>query len=91
MVGPGGEDKIIDVLIEEKVTFVVSAVGVPQKHNVEKLHAAGIICMNMVGSPRHVPKALEAGMDIICCQGTEGGGHTGTIGTVSLVPQCVDL
>jgi hypothetical protein len=30
----------------------------------------------MVGHPKHVSKALEAGVDIICAQGGEGGGHT---------------
>ena len=44
-----------------------------------------------VGSPRNCEKALEAGVDLICAQGTEGGGHTGEIGTSVLVPQCVDL
>lgn len=31
----------------------------------------------MIGHPKHVAKALEAGVDIICAQGGEGGGHTG--------------
>ena len=42
--------------------------GIPPKWAVEKLHAAGILVMNMVGSPKHVPKALEAGVDLICAQ-----------------------
>jgi len=32
---------------------------------------------DMIGHPKHVQKALEAGVDIICAQGGEGGGHTG--------------
>jgi len=47
--------------------------------------------MNMVGSPKHVPKALAAGVDLICAQGGEGGGHTGDIATSILIPACVDL
>jgi hypothetical protein len=35
--------------------------------------------MNMIGDPRHCLKALEVGCDVICAQGTEGGGHTGLI------------
>ena len=31
----------------------------------------------MIGHPKHVAKALEAGVDIICAQGGEAGGHTG--------------
>ena len=47
--------------------------------------------MNMVGHPRHAEKAFEAGVDIVCAQGGEGGGHTGDIPTSVLVPACVDV
>mmetsp|Transcript_90952 Transcript_90952/g.283379 ORF Transcript_90952/g.283379 Transcript_90952/m.283379 type:complete len:345 (+) Transcript_90952:76-1110(+) len=83
--------QMADLMIEEGVKLFVTAVGVPPKWLVDKLHAAGIICMNMVGAPHHVPKALEAGADIICAQGTEAGGHTGEVATLPLIPQCADL
>lgn len=35
--------------------------------------------MNMIGAVKHVEKALESGVDIICAQGGEGGGHTGEV------------
>ena len=63
----------VDVMIEEKVPLFVCAVGIPPLWVVEKLHAAGIVVMNMAGAPRHVTKALEVGVDIICASGTEGG------------------
>lgn len=47
--------------------------------------------MNMVGHPRHAEKALAAGVDLVCAQGGEGGGHTGDIGANLLVPACVDV
>lgn len=47
--------------------------------------------MNIVGAPKHVSKALKVGVDLICCQGSEGGGHTGSIATSVLLPRCVDL
>lgn len=87
----GNFAELVDVIIEEKVKLFTCAVGVPPKWAVDKLHAAGVVCMNMVGEPQHVPKALAAGMDIICAQGTEAGGHTSDIATMPLVPQCVDL
>merc|ERR1712232_883213 len=46
--------------------------------------------MNMIGAVKHVDKALEAGVDIICAQGGEGGGHTGDIATSILLPKVVD-
>lgn len=83
--------QLIDIIIESGARLFVSAVGVPPKWCVDKLHEAGIPVMNMVGAPKHVPKALAAGVDIICAQGGEGGGHTGEVATSILIPACVDL
>ncbi|KXS22191.1 NPD-domain-containing protein [Gonapodya prolifera JEL478] len=82
---------LIDIMIVEKCRLFVSAVGVPPKWAVEKLHKAGIPVMNMVGAPKHVAKALSVGVDIICAQGGEGGGHTGDIATSVLIPKIVDI
>ena len=35
-------------------------------------------------------KALEVGVDLICAQAGEGGGHTGDIPASILIPACVD-
>lgn len=43
----------------------------------------------MVGHPKHVARALEAGVDLICAQGGEGGGHTGDVPSSILIPACV--
>ncbi|KAJ1560068.1 hypothetical protein HK405_008349 [Cladochytrium tenue] len=83
--------QLIDIIIQEKAKLFVSAVGVPPRWAVEKLHAAGIPVMNMIGAPKHVAKALEAGVDIICAQGGEAGGHTGDVPTSVLIPKVVDL
>ena len=83
--------ELIDVIIEEKTKLFVSAVGVPPRDVVERLHEGGVVVMNMVGHPKHATKAFEAGVDIVCGQGGEGGGHTGEIGTHLLVGACVDV
>ena len=44
----------------------------------------------MVGHPKHVARALDAGVDLICAQGGEGGGHTGDVPSSILIPACVD-
>eukprot|EP01061_Rhynchopus_euleeides_P048033 TRINITY_DN99_c1_g1_i3.p1 TRINITY_DN99_c1_g1~~TRINITY_DN99_c1_g1_i3.p1 ORF type:complete len:383 (+),score=167.71 TRINITY_DN99_c1_g1_i3:151-1149(+) len=82
--------ELIDIIIQEKARLFIAAVGIPPKWAVEKLHKAGILCMNMVGHPKHIKKAMEVGIDIVCCQGYEGGGHTGEVGTVTLIPMCLD-
>merc|ERR1712217_316128 len=68
----------------------MGAVGVPPKWAVDKFHSAGIPVMSMIGHVKHVEKALAAGVDIICAQGGEGGGHTGDIPTSILLPKVVD-
>ncbi|KAK9381363.1 2-nitropropane dioxygenase [Kockiozyma suomiensis] len=78
--------ELIKVVIEEGTGLFVSAVGVPPKEAVDQLHKAGIPVMNMIGAPKHVKRALAAGVDIICAQGGEGGGHTGSIPTSILIP-----
>merc|ERR1712007_299747 len=83
--------ELIDIIIEEKAALFICAVGVPPKWAVEKLHAAKIPVMNMIGAVKHAAKALEAGVDIICAQGGEGGGHTGDTPTSILIPKVVDL
>lgn len=44
----------------------------------------------MIGHPKHVAKVIEAGVDIVCAQGGEGGGHTGSIPFSVLIPAVVD-
>ncbi|KAI6164548.1 2-nitropropane dioxygenase [Pisolithus thermaeus] len=80
----GQLNELLDVIIEEKTSLFVCAVGVPPQY------AAGIPIMNMVGHPKHVEKALAAGVDLICAQAGEGGGHTGDIPASILIPACVD-
>ncbi|KDQ60627.1 hypothetical protein JAAARDRAFT_151171 [Jaapia argillacea MUCL 33604] len=83
--------ELVDVIIKSKAALFVCAVGVPPKEMVDKLHAAGIPVMNMIGHPKHVKKALAQGVDIICAQGGEGGGHTGDTPFSILIPAVVDL
>lgn len=87
----GKLDQLIDIIVASRPTVFVSAVGVPPRHVVERLHKAGIAYMNMVGHPKHVQKCLDLGADLICAQGGEGGGHTGTVPTTVLIPAVVEL
>ncbi|KIK98824.1 hypothetical protein PAXRUDRAFT_30901 [Paxillus rubicundulus Ve08.2h10] len=87
----GQLDELLDIIIKSKAALFVSAVGVPPKAAVDKLHATGIPVVNMIGHPKHVSKALAQGVDIICAQGGEGGGHTGDTPFSILIPAVVDL
>ncbi|KAJ3508669.1 hypothetical protein NLJ89_g5625 [Agrocybe chaxingu] len=91
--------ELIDVIIQGGAKLFVCAVGVPPKWAVDKLHAAGIPLLapgldrNFVMNPlsKHVSKALAQGVDIICAQGGEGGGHTGDTPFSILIPAVADL
>jgi len=87
----GKLNDLVDIVIESGAKLFVSAVGVPPKAVVDKLHKAGVLYMNMIGHPKHVKKCLELGVDIICAQGGEGGGHTGDVPTTVLIPTVVQL
>jgi len=82
----GKLDELMTIIIDAGARLFVSAVGVPPKPVVERLHKAGVLYMNMIGHPKHVQKCLDVGVDIICAQGGEGGGHTGDIPTTVLIP-----
>lgn len=87
---PGIFDAQIDVMMQEGVPIFLSALGVPVEL-MPRLRDAGMIVGAMVGAPRHAEKAIAAGADFLVAQGTDAGGHTGNIGTMSLIPQVVDV
>ncbi|CAK7202372.1 hypothetical protein SEUCBS139899_005095 [Sporothrix eucalyptigena] len=87
----GKLDELIDIVIKEGAKLFVSAVGVPPAYVIKRLHDNGILVMNMVGHPKHAAKAFAAGVDMVCAQGTEGGGHTGPVAGTVLIPAVVDV
>jgi NAD(P)H-dependent flavin oxidoreductase YrpB (nitropropane dioxygenase family) len=55
----------------------------------ERAHDAGALVMHQATDEEEASRAAEAGADLVVAQGTEGGGHVGTIGTLVLVPMVV--
>lgn len=51
-----------------------------------RVHQAGSLVMHMVSTLPEAVAAEAAGADIIVAQGTEGGGHVGTMGACVVVP-----
>ncbi|MBI3966152.1 MAG: nitronate monooxygenase [Chloroflexi bacterium] len=79
----------VGVVLEERVPVFVSGLGDPA-WMVPDAHAQGMKVLSVVGSPRAAKKVARGGVDAVIAQGYDGGGHTGRIGTLSLVPQVVD-
>lgn len=80
----------IDAILASRACAVATAIGI-RPRLIERARAAGKYTISLIGTPRHAHKALELGVDALVAQGYDAGGHTGTIGTFSLVPQIVEL
>ena len=79
----------VEYVIKEGAQVFVAGLGVP-RDAVKLCHDNNVLVANMCGKVRHAVAAVEAGCDLVVAQGTEAGGHTGTVATMPLVPQIVD-
>lgn len=82
--------KQVDTVLEERVPVLAFGLGSPN-FIVEAAHARGTLLWGMVGRPRQAKRELDAGVDAIVAQGFDAGGHTGSIGTFSIVPLIREL
>ncbi|MEE4361981.1 MAG: nitronate monooxygenase [Pseudomonadales bacterium] len=86
---PESLTRSVDVIIEGGASAFIAGLGVPASI-LKTLHDAGLLVMSMCGTVGHAVKAAEAGVDVVIAQGTEGGGHTGKVAGMALIPQVVD-
>lgn len=86
---PGDMEAQVEAIIAGGASVFVAGLGVPREV-IELCHSRGVLVVNMCGKVRHAVAAVAAGCDIVVAQGTEAGGHTGTVATLPLVPQIVD-
>lgn len=86
---PGQIEAGIEAVIAGGAKIFVAGLGVP-RDAVDHLHANNVFVGSMCGKVRHAVDAVASGCDFVVAQGTEAGGHTGTVATMALVPQVVD-
>ena len=79
----------VEIIIEEGASAFIAGLGIPMPI-MERLKKAGLKVMVVCGAVKHAVKAEQAGCDAVICQGGEGGGHTGLVGTMPLVAQAVE-
>jgi NAD(P)H-dependent flavin oxidoreductase YrpB (nitropropane dioxygenase family) len=89
-VDPKSMAPLIDVAFAHGIKLIASALGTPPAWLVERAHTAGVPVAALAGRLDHAIAHKDAGVDVVIAQGTEGGGHTGEIATMVLVPQVVD-
>ena len=73
-----------------KVRLIANALGTPPDDVIAEIHASGRLVAALCGAAKQARAHKAAGIDLIIAQGTEGGGHTGEIGSVVLWPEVID-
>ena len=84
-----GADRIADAILRHGVR----AAGynrAPDAALIRRLKDGGVVCIPTIGAVRHAQKAEQLGADAVIAQGTEGGGHTGSVPTSILLGGVVD-
>jgi len=76
-------------IIDGGATSFAAGLGVP-KRVIGMCHEAGLKVITVTATVKHARMAAEAGCDLIVAQGSEAGGHTGSVGAFALLPQAVD-
>ena len=80
----------IEQVLASNAIGVATAIGL-RADLIARAKARGKATFSLIGSARHAQKALAMGVDVLVAQGYDAGGHTGNIGTFSLVPQIVAM
>jgi NAD(P)H-dependent flavin oxidoreductase YrpB (nitropropane dioxygenase family) len=91
----GWTHKICRELIEIAIRYpglkvLVNALGTPPEDILTTCRERGIKVGALAGRVKHAIAHKEEGLDFIIAQGHEGGGHTGEVTTMVLLPQVVD-
>jgi hypothetical protein len=73
-----------------KVRLIANALGTPPQDVIDQVHKSGRLVAALCGRVHQAVRHAKSGIDIIIAQGTEGGGHTGEIGSLVLWPQVID-
>jgi nitronate monooxygenase len=79
----------IQVCLEEKVPLFCAGLGNPG-FMVKDAHAVGMKVLGITGNTKNARRMAQSGIDLLVAQGHEGGGHTGRIGTLAMLPQAID-
>jgi NAD(P)H-dependent flavin oxidoreductase YrpB (nitropropane dioxygenase family) len=79
----------IEAVLASNCNGVATAIGL-RADLIERAKARGKLTFSLVGSVRHARKAIDMGVEVLVAQGYDAGGHTGPVGTLSLLPQIID-
>lgn len=80
---------VLEVIFDERVPVFAAGLGDPD-FLLERAREQGMKLIGLSGSVRNAVRQKKSGVDAIVAQGTEAGGHTGTVASLPLIPQVVD-
>ena len=78
----------IEAVLASNCRGVATAIGL-RADLIARAKARGKLTFSLVGSARHARKAIDMGVEVLVAQGYDAGGHTGPVGTLSLLPQVI--
>ena len=79
-----------EALTRPKCRLIANALGTPPTDIIRQVKDSGRLIGALCGKRKQAIQHRDAGLDFVVAQGTEGGGHTGEIGSMVLWPDIVD-
>jgi enoyl-[acyl-carrier protein] reductase II len=80
-------DKLVDVCLEEKISHIVLAGGLPPAPIVKKIKAGGAKVLCFAPTAMLGKKLIRMGADALIIEGMEAGGHIGPVSTSVLAQE----
>jgi nitronate monooxygenase len=84
------QPKVLDLALERKPVAAMLSFGSPVPF-IDRIKRTGALVICQVQTAALAQEAATAGADILIAQGTEAGGHGGSRGLITLVPEIVDV
>jgi NAD(P)H-dependent flavin oxidoreductase YrpB (nitropropane dioxygenase family) len=84
-------NELLDVVFAHPIKLIANALGPPPPSMSQRARKEGVPVAALVGAREHAVRQLNAGVDMLVAQGTEAGGHTGTVSTLVLVPEILEV
>ena len=79
-----------EALTRPKCRLIANALGTPPADVIRQVKDSGRLIGALCGKRKQAIQHRDAGLDFVVAQGTEGGGHTGEIGSMVLWPDIID-
>ena len=79
-----------EALTRPQCRLIANALGTPPADVIKQVKDSGRLIGALCGKRKQAIQHRDAGLDFVVAQGTEGGGHTGEIGSAVLWPDIID-